>query len=548
MTIVELLDREAAGERQRLIVAAGIAGFANALILSTINAAAQTPEDRGVGTIVFFILLVALFVVCSRYINHRTTGLIEALLHRIKVRVGERIARAELDTLEQIRTAEICDRITENMSFISDRARTIASMLGSAFLCTFALLYIAWLSLPAFAAVVVLCGLSATLFATLPLSLVTEFQKSAATRLTFFDRLTDLLGGFKELKFSRRRSEELRADIAGALTSLRGSGISANNMISDFLLLGQVILFALLGVVVYSLYVNKLADKTTMAGLVAGVMFLWSPFTNVTLGMTPYMRANAALAEIEVLEQKLSHAARGPIAQQPAADPWRGHLQTLAARDIEYAYPASHGDERFRIGPLSFTLSAGEVVFIVGGNGSGKSTLVKVLTGLYAPSGGELLVNGIAVGPSNLVSFRDMISAIFSDFHLFGRLYGIEGDAEATATRLLAKMRLEGKTTIADGRITKLTLSTGQRKRLAMVVALLEDRPFYVFDEWTADQDPEFRLYFYAELLPFLRQQGKTVLVVSHDDRYFHHADRVITMEYGQVRSIREGAQPRVTT
>ena len=115
---------------------------------------------------------------------------------------------------------------------------------------------------------------------------------------------------------------------------------------------------------------------------------------------------------------------------------------------------------------------------------------------------------------------------------------------EAEVHRLLRLLRLETKTNFAQGRFTQLNLSTGQRKRLALIVSLLEDRPLLAFDEWAADQDPEFRQYFYTELLPLLKSQGKTLLVVTHDDRYFHVADRVVTMEYGRIRSIDSRPMP----
>jgi putative ATP-binding cassette transporter len=264
----------------------------------------------------------------------------------------------------------------------------------------------------------------------------------------------------------------------------------------------------------------------------------------LTLGLMPLARANMALAEIDVLEQKLEVAARRGAPGQNAEDPWKGRVSTLTVRDIEYTYAANAGGECFQLGPLSLTIKAGKIVFVVGGNGSGKSTLLKILTGLYPPSSGVLLADGVAVHLENVASFRDMISAIYSDFHLFAKLYGLADVPDAAVRGLLARMRLEGQTSFINREFTKLTLSSGQKKRLAMIVALLEDRPICVFDEWAADQDPEFRAYFYDELLPALRQEGKVIIVVSHDDRYFHCADQVVMMEYGKIRSIDEHEHP----
>ena len=179
----------------------------------------------------------------------------------------------------------------------------------------------------------------------------------------------------------------------------------------------------------------------------------------------------------------------------------------------------------------------GELVFIKGGNGSGKSTLVKLLTGLYKPLAGEVLLGETRVTDANVQHYRELFSIIFSDFHLFDRLYGMEVD-EARVSSLLEEMQLADKTEFADGRFVNLNLSTGQRKRLALLIALLEDRPYCVFDEVAAEQDPAFREYFYEVILQNLKKQGKTIIAVTHDERFHHTADRVLTMEYGRFVSV----------
>jgi putative ATP-binding cassette transporter len=181
-------------------------------------------------------------------------------------------------------------------------------------------------------------------------------------------------------------------------------------------------------------------------------------------------------------------------------------------------------------------------VFIIGGNGSGKSTLLKLLTGLYRPSGGCLLVDGVPVLWRDIQRYRELVSIIFSDFHLFQRLYGLPDVDEKSVNSLLDTMQLLGKTSFDRGCFSTLELSTGQRKRLALIVALLEDRPIIVFDEWAADQDPEFRRYFYEVLLKDLKKRGKTVIAVTHDDHYFQHCDKLVKMDLGAIEFVREPA------
>jgi putative ATP-binding cassette transporter len=175
------------------------------------------------------------------------------------------------------------------------------------------------------------------------------------------------------------------------------------------------------------------------------------------------------------------------------------------------------------------------VIFIVGGNGSGKSTLMTLLIGLYYPENGTIYLNQNVVSPQDYSSYRELFSTIFTDFYIFKKLYGLEHIDENEVNDLLRKMQLEKKTEYVNKQYTNTNLSTGQRKRLAYITGLLEDKSIYVFDEWAADQDPEFRKLFYNQFIDDMRIMGKTVIAVSHDDRYFDTADRIIKMEEGKI-------------
>ncbi|MBH9340157.1 cyclic peptide transporter, partial [Pseudomonas aeruginosa] len=107
--------------------------------------------------------------------------------------------------------------------------------------------------------------------------------------------------------------------------------------------------------------------------------------------------------------------------------------------------------------------------------------------------------------------------------------------AVQTATQYQQRRELAPTGSGRDGNFSTPDLSTGQRKRLALINAWLEERPVLVFDEWAADQDPAFRRVFYTELLPDLKRQGKTIIVISHDDRYFEMADQLIRLSAGKV-------------
>jgi putative ATP-binding cassette transporter len=212
---------------------------------------------------------------------------------------------------------------------------------------------------------------------------------------------------------------------------------------------------------------------------------------------------------------------------------------------VTHTYQTDMEDASFTLGPIDLTLEPGELAFVAGGNGSGKTTLVKILTGLYAPESGEIHLDGQPVTDYGRDAYRQQFSVVFSDFHLFESLLGIEGpDLDHSAGDYLRSLRIDHKVSIQDGTLSTIELSQGQRKRLALLTAFLEDRSIYVFDEWAADQDPYFKEVFYRQILPALRERGKTVVVVSHDDRFYDQADRLLYLENGQLlpehRSTRE--------
>jgi putative ATP-binding cassette transporter len=210
-------------------------------------------------------------------------------------------------------------------------------------------------------------------------------------------------------------------------------------------------------------------------------------------------------------------------------------LTQLSLVDVTHRYRRDDDDGVFVLGPLSVELRPAETLFLIGGNGSGKTTLAKLLVGLYEPETGHVLLNGQVIVGAGLDDYRERFSAIFSDFHLFHNLLVTDERVIETSRELLSKLGLGHRVSLENACFSTTELSRGQQKRLALVTLLLEDRPVCVFDEWAADQDPAFKHRFYCEILPELKAQGKSVVVITHDERYFHVADRCIELEAGQI-------------
>jgi putative ATP-binding cassette transporter len=241
-------------------------------------------------------------------------------------------------------------------------------------------------------------------------------------------------------------------------------------------------------------------------------------------------RATASLSHVLAMFDVLKRAPK-VMQQKPSPNPY---FASIELRDLMHEY-AANGIDAFKVGPLNFTLQPGEIVFIVGGNGSGKTTFMMLLLGLYETKEGCIVLNQKKVEAHELDRYRSYFSVVFSDYELFDTIFDCSLETAARATVMLEKLRLADKTSITDGRFSTIALSSGQRKRLALVSAYLEDRSVYVFDEWAADQDPQFRHLFYSELLPELKRAGKAVVAITHDDQYFHYADRVLQMRNGRL-------------
>jgi putative pyoverdin transport system ATP-binding/permease protein len=533
--LVDILDQEAKGAKLKLGLAALFPGIVDAALFGVLQVGLQAGGVPSPQIFLVFCLLCILQMVCLRQSVKICASVTETALYHMRSRLGDKLRRAEAQGLEKIGGAAIHDRITQATTTISNSVWVIVDMAQSAVLLLCILLRLLSISVAAFGLTLILYGGGGVVFYLRRRKVRAIMIEAQATQLGLFSFLTALLDGGKELRLRARRGDELLGDLEHMATSLQAAPIQINRILQSNFIIARMLLFWLLATLVFVLPQLISTDATLLSALVASAIFLFEPLAALLRGLPEYERADLAAIRIQALEARLDQAALAP--PQETQDPFAGQFAVIEADKLCFSYTEQSG-EGFSLGPISLSLRAGEIVFFVGGNGSGKTTLLKLLTGLYPPTSGTLRVDHHVVEAANLQAYRELIAAIFTDFHLFKRLYGLSDRTAEQISRLLEQLQIAHKTGHGPEGFTNLELSTGQRKRLAMVVALLEDRPLYVFDEWAAGQDPEFRQYYYEELLPELKRRGKTVLAISHDDRYFHCADRVVFMEHGAVRSI----------
>ncbi len=535
----ELLKRESIGSRREIVIAAGVSGLANAAIVAIIGVASRSAGYQQINLryLTLFIIAMTLYVMCQRYSAMRMVRITTRLGQTLRVRVVEKVLASELTVLERIGSSRIVNSLSRDATTISDSGEAMIDGLQAVIFIGFAYLYILWLSLPAFVLSVASAILSVTIVMRNQALTQTLLGRQRAREVDFLNNVSDAIDGFKETRLNSKRREDLKKDIyvtSDAVTALREE---VEDVHTRSTILGRSTLYMLVATVVFLLPAVVQTYSMVISETVTAILFVVGPL-GLLVGIIPYLeRANEAARAIGELEQQLDaeHATAPPAAANgttAAATP-----QPITIEQVRFGYKGGNGD-LFVLGPVSLKIDIGEIVFLTGGNGSGKSTLLKLLTGLYVPDSGLVLSGSVPVGSENIQSYRETFSAIFSDFHLFRRLYGMLGTSDTAVSDLLRRMQLAHKVQFAGDRFSSLELSTGQRKRLALVVALLEDRPIVVFDELAADQDPEFRRFLYEELLPGLKAEGRTVIAATHDDRYFHVADKVVKLEYGKVEYV----------
>jgi putative ATP-binding cassette transporter len=360
-----------------------------------------------------------------------------------------------------------------------------------------------------------------------------HFRQSRLTWDRLFTNFKGLIEGSKELRLHRpRRDAFLARQLGPTVDELRDHNVAGGTIYAVANCWGQVLFFILIGAVLFVAPRVGGVPPAVLTGYTLSILYMLTPLDVLMNQFAAVGRGAVAARAVEELGLSLPEEARERELAAASAARW----SSLEMVGVTHRFHREREDESFTLGPVDLAIRPGELLFVVGGNGSGKTTFAKLLTALYAPESGEIRLDGVPVAPDQGDAYRQLFSAVFSDFFLFEVLLGLDGERlDDSARAYLARLHLDRAVRVQDGTLSTTELSQGQRKRLALLTAYLEDRSIYVFDEWAADQDPQFKEVFYRQLLPELKERGKAVVVITHDDRYFGLADRIVRLDYGQV-------------
>lgn len=520
------------------VIAGVISGASNAALLAAINTALQG-ERAGSQRLILAFAGLCILLPLTRYASETLlNGLGQEALYTLRMDLIRRVLAAPLRHLERIGPHRLLAALTDDVPLITGSVVVIPLLCVNATVVIGCLVYMGTMSPMLLAIVLGFMALGIATYQFPILRASRAFHLGALDAEALLAHFHAVTLGMKELKIHGDRRRAFLDDVvAPAATSLQRHNASGMRIYTAASSWGQTLVFVVIGLILFVLAGAQHIGGPTLTAYVLSLLYLMVPL-QVIMNMLPGLaRSNVALNRVRALRRELS-ADGTDVEAAPAGSPPPLAWRKLRLESVRHAYHREGDPNDFVLGPLTLAFEAGETVFITGGNGSGKTTFLKLLTGLYAPEDGTIFVDNRAVASGTRDQYRQHFSVVFADFFLFEALLGLTSPAlDRRAQAYLQRLALTDKVRIEQGRLSTLDLSQGQRKRLALLTAYLEDRPVYVFDEWAADQDPFFKNVFYMELLPELKASGKTIFVISHDDRYYHLADRLIKLEDGQVVS-----------
>ena len=509
-----------------------LAGLSRDWLMLIINKAAAAPIEQ---TISYWLpLFVATFVLVLGS-TFTYAVLVQAVttrvINNVRLRLISGLLKAQPSFIDRREHGALYHILTTDVSIVAGFTSTLLNLLPAFIFLSIAVPQVFYYSLVSgfFVILVMICG---TLAYHLQQKTMAKLNDDArALEVAYFERVSEMLRGFRELRLHNPRQRSFGSDISNVLERLRGLLIKVTRVFETSESAVQGLKFLLFAGIVFLVPYLVRTDNVITFQILTLVLFSLMPFEQIVTSypavigtLVSYMRINDLAKDLNVIEQVVEV----PVERAPP-------FNSIALRGVEARYN-SRETSSFALGPLDFELRKGEVVFLVGSNGSGKTTFMNVLCGLLDPTAGVIEVDGKPLAPEDMGAYRAQFSAIFTVFHVFRQLYGLEHVTPERADEMIERVGLTGITQIRGQEgISRIDLSAGQRRRLALAIALLEDRNVLVLDEFVADQDPEKRDYFFRTLVPWLKAQGKTVIVSTHDLAWLECCDRVISFENGRM-------------
>ena len=469
-----------------------IGGLSVTALLATVNRGLHSADGMGTGVVLAFAGLCLLALLSSIGADIGTNFVGQKVIAKLRKDLGAKVLAAPIEQIERYRTHRLIPVLTHDVDTISDFAFAFAPLAISTTVILGCLGYLAVLSWPIFLMTLLAIGIGSAVQYVAQSKGIKGFYAARDAEDNLQKHYSAIAEGAKELRIHRPRRHAMHTrNIQGTADKICDTHIRSINIFVIAKSLGSMLFFVVIGLALTLQQFWPSSDPAVMSGFVLVLLYMKGPLENLIGNLPIISRAQIAFRRIADLSERFSSPE--PHLLLDDADKTVPVMKHLELRNVQYAFPTVEGSEPFKLGPVNLSIEPGEILFIVGENGCGKTTLIKLLLGLYTPQQGEIRLNGLPVDALGLDDYRQMFTTIFADYFLFDDLVQNDKALPDDATQYLERLEIAHKVSVRDGAFTTTDLSTGQRKRLALVNAWLEERPVLVFDEWAADQDPAFR-------------------------------------------------------
>ncbi|BDA73656.1 cyclic peptide ABC transporter, ATP-binding protein [Rivularia sp. IAM M-261] len=532
MNLIWLLLRASRIQVAIAILTGLISGGTSARLIALINSAVSGNYTQDLAT--QFPILALVVLISSVVSQVLLIKLSQNAVYKLRLGLSDGILYSPLRHLEELGASKLLATLTEDVSTLSSTVYAIPFICVDIAVIVGCLAYMLWLSGTVFAFTIgfLMMGVGSV---QILISRADYFLKLARSEQdNLFQHFRAITDGVKELKLNAtRRQDFFTEDLQVSAAKSRNQNSAALFTYSVSTGWGNLLFFILIGLLLFTVPQFISIAPSVLSAYVLTLTYMMLPMQSILDKLQQLARASVALDKIQTMGLSLAaQTENNQFILHPITHNWN----KLELEEVTHTYRSEKEDSKFTLGPINLTFNQGEVVFIVGGNGSGKSSLAKLITGLYTPESGKIRLNNKLITDDKREWYRQHFSVVFSDYYLFERITGLDSKlAKTQASEYLRELQLDSKVEIKDNKLSTTSLSQGQRKRLALLAAYLENRPIYLFDEWASDQDPIFREIFYKQIIMNLKQRGKTVIVISHDDHFFAVADRIIKLDYGKI-------------
>ncbi|MCC2442998.1 cyclic peptide export ABC transporter [Bacillus cereus] len=515
-----------------LIMLSLLSGAANAFVIFIVNFSIGSEVPLRY-LLYYFVLALVVYIFGRKIIESKLVKITYNLIYEKRMELIKRVLNSSYHKLEKLDNGRIYATLNNDTEIIGYSANVIVGFATSLLTVLCSCVYLFTLSFWGTLLAIVVIAVIAVFYSLVSASASRYWEEARTTQDVYMASIDHMLKGFKQISLHGTKKEEFSSDVKGNSEQYRNKRIISRIKFTNALVVGESLLILILGAVIFGFptIFPDIKDFTLIKFIIV-FLYLIGPINGLLQTVPEIMQIRVSWKRIagfikEMPEGNENIQVGDYVAQE-------NNVSSIGFHDIVYKY--MNDENEFTVGPVTFEAEKGQIVFITGGNGSGKTTLAKLMTGLYPVQGGSIIINGRKIDSRDLGEYY---SVVFSDFHLFDKLYEIDYENKKTEIDYYLKLlELDEKVSIKDGVFSSVNLSGGQRKRLALLVCYLEDRPIYLFDEWAADQDPDFRKFFYNTLLPEMKEKGKIVFAITHDDHYFDVADHLLKMEMGQLKEL----------